>query len=41
MTAEVYRYGFDEAVSTEDIESAFLLAVWGCEAVHGFAGAEE
>lgn len=37
MTAEVYRYGFGETVSTEDIESALLLAVWGCEALHGEA----
>ena len=37
MTADLYRYDFDETVATEDIESALLLAVWGCEALHGEA----
>ena len=37
MPAEVYRYGFGEKVLTEDIESALLLAVWGCESLHGEA----
>ena len=37
MTADLYRYSFDEKVSTEDIESALLLAVWGCGALHGEA----
>ncbi|MBC8356406.1 MAG: hypothetical protein H8E66_30880 [Planctomycetes bacterium] len=35
MTVDLYRYQFDETVSTEDVESALLLAVWGCEALHG------
>lgn len=35
MKAEVYRYRFDDDVSTEDIESALLLAIWGCESLHG------
>lgn len=37
MTADLYRYDFDETVSTEDVQSALLLAVWGCEALHGEA----
>nr|BDD45925.1 hypothetical protein 5 [Pseudomonadaceae bacterium] len=35
MAADLYRYGFDQKVSTEDIESALLLSIWGCEALHG------
>lgn len=35
MNAEFYRYEFDETVPTEDVEAALLLAVWGCEALHG------
>jgi len=37
MTKNLYRYEFDETASTEDIESALLLAIWGCEALHGEA----
>ncbi len=37
MTTNLYRYNFDETASTEDIECALLLAVWGCEALHGDA----
>jgi len=37
MRMELYRYAFEEAVCTEDIEAALLLAVWGCEALHGEA----
>lgn len=35
MKAEVYRYRFNEAVPPEDIEAALLLAIWGCESLHG------
>ena len=37
MTTDLYRYDFEETVATEDIEAALLLAVWGCEALHGEA----
>lgn len=37
MTTALYRYEFDRTVSREDVECAFLLAVWGCEALHGEA----
>ncbi len=37
MTEDLYRYSFDETVPTEEIESALLLAVWGCESLHGDA----
>jgi hypothetical protein len=37
MRTELYRYTFEETVPTEDIEGALLLAVWGCEALHGEA----
>lgn len=37
MTANLYRYTFDESVPIGDIESALLLAIWGCEALHGEA----
>ncbi|RIK82906.1 MAG: hypothetical protein DCC68_05165 [Planctomycetota bacterium] len=35
MATDLYRYKFDENVSVEDVEAALLLAVWGCEALHG------
>lgn len=35
MTATLYRYEFDRTVSREDIEAALILALWGCEALHG------
>jgi len=35
MTTDLYRYAFDERVRTEDIDAALLLAIWGCEALHG------
>lgn len=35
MTAILYRYDFDRTVSREDIGSALILALWGCEALHG------
>jgi hypothetical protein len=37
MTASLYCYQFDKTVSPEDIASALLLAIWGCEALHGEA----
>jgi hypothetical protein len=37
MATDLYRYEFDEKVPTEDVESALLLAIWGCEALHGEA----
>ena len=37
MTAALYRYEFDRTVSRADVESALLLALWGCEALHGEA----
>lgn len=35
MQTDVYRYDFHETVATEDVEAALLLAIWGCEALHG------
>lgn len=35
MTADLYRYEFAEKAQSEDIESALLLAIWACEALHG------
>ncbi len=35
MTAELYRYHFIRKVTTEDIESALLMAIWNCESLHG------
>jgi len=35
MLTDVYRYDFHETVATEDVEAALLLAIWGCEALHG------
>lgn len=35
MTAVLYRYNFDATISTDEIETALLLAVWGCEALYG------
>lgn len=35
MSTEVYRYQFQNDVTGEDIEAALLLAVWGCESLHG------
>jgi hypothetical protein len=37
MATDLYRYDFDEKVPTEDVEAALLLALWGCEALHGEA----
>lgn len=37
MTTDLYRYAFDEQVRPEDIDAALLLAIWGCEALHGEA----
>jgi hypothetical protein len=37
MTTDLYRYAFDERVPPEDIDAALLLAIWGCEALHGEA----
>ncbi len=37
MVRDLYRYVFSEHVPPEDIEAALLLAVWGCEALHGGA----
>jgi hypothetical protein len=37
MTTDLYRYAFDARVRSEDIEAALLLAIWGCEALHGEA----
>ncbi|QDU28953.1 hypothetical protein ETAA8_40590 [Anatilimnocola aggregata] len=31
----IYRYRFNESVPAEEIEAAILLAIWGCEALHG------
>ena len=35
MMTEIYRYDFEEIVPVEEIEASLLLAVWGCEALHG------
>jgi hypothetical protein len=35
VAAEIHRYVFMEQVPSEDIEAALLLAIWGCEALHG------
>lgn len=35
MAADLYRYDFDEKTPAEDIDAALLLAIWGCEALHG------
>lgn len=37
MLKEIVRYKFDATVAVEDIEAAILLAIWGCEALHGEA----
>lgn len=37
MQTDVYRYDFEKTVPTEDVEAALLLAIWGCEALHGEA----
>jgi hypothetical protein len=37
MAADLYRYEFDAKAQSEDIEAALLLAIWGCEALHGEA----
>lgn len=37
MVTGLYRYDFDETVQTEDVDAALLLAIWGCEALHGEA----
>ncbi len=37
MQTDLYRYAFDERVRPEDIDAALLLAIWGCEALHGEA----
>lgn len=37
MVTDIYRYSFNELVPTEDVEAALLLAIWGCEALHGEA----
>lgn len=37
MTTDLYRYEFSDQTPTEDVEVALLLAVWGCEALHGQA----
>jgi hypothetical protein len=37
VVKEIVRYKFDESVIVEDIEAALLLAIWGCEALHGEA----
>jgi hypothetical protein len=35
MTNDIYRYQFREGVLPEDIDASLLLAIWGCEALHG------
>jgi hypothetical protein len=37
VVTEIYRYKFEESLAAEDIEAALLLAIWGCEALHGEA----
>ncbi|WP_425619086.1 hypothetical protein NA78x_002817 [Anatilimnocola sp. NA78] len=37
MANDIYRYSFEDTVQSEDIEAALLLAIWGCEALHGEA----
>lgn len=37
MTSNVYRYTFASDVPIEEIEALLLLAIWGCEALHGEA----
>src|SRR5262245_10706902 len=37
MANDLYRYRFRENVFIEDVESALLLALWGCENLHGEA----
>ena len=37
MITDIYRYCFNEPVATEDVEASLLLAIWGCEALHGEA----
>ncbi|HAN99485.1 MAG TPA: hypothetical protein DCQ98_19600 [Planctomycetaceae bacterium] len=37
MHPNCFRYRFDDDVAQEDVDSALLLAIWGCEALHGEA----
>jgi hypothetical protein len=37
VVTNAYRYRFNEATPMEDVEAALLLAIWGCEALHGEA----
>jgi len=37
VVTDIYRYSFSETVPAEDVEAALLLAIWGCEALHGEA----
>ena len=37
MTSSVYRYAFTSDVPIEEIEASLLLAIWGCETLHGEA----
>ena len=35
MASNVFRYEFAETIPAEDIEASLLLAILGCEALHG------
>lgn len=35
MSTEVYHYQFENDVTSDDIEAALLLAIWGCESLCG------
>jgi hypothetical protein len=35
MSRTVYRYRFEPFVEAADVEASLLLAIWGCEALHG------
>ena len=37
MNSNAYRYTFTPDVPIEEIEASLLLAIWGCETLHGEA----